>query len=294
MCRTFNGYKALRKKTKIMKSKFIKLSMVCLMATLVFTSCKKEVIVKELKVSVVKEWCIKLSTKYQVPAVVCNNQTGTVKLKLFSDNSLSYKIEVKGVEMGDKLVAAHIHEGNVLENGMVVLNFEPMFNEGNAMGVITNLRSSFADSLKNDMNELYFNVHSMQHPKGLVRGQLNVGIELADDVVLKGSNQNPAVPTMAKGLALIRLTSDKKLYSNVSIKDLESWDELLYAHIHKGNTGASGPVIVTLCMNAADFGMIKIFPLTDEVFMSIKKDYNYVNVHSKVYPKGIVRGQINN
>lgn len=294
MYRTFNGFKALRKKTIIMKSKFINLSMVGLMAALVFTSCKKEAPVKELKVSVVKEWSIDLSTKYQVPAVVCNNQTGKVKLQLFSDNSLSYKIEVKGVEKGDKLIAAHIHEGNVLENGMIVLGFDPMFTEGNAMGVITNLRSSFADSLKNDMNELYFNVHSKEHPKGLVRGQLNVGIELADDVVLKGSNQNPAVNTMAKGLALIRLTSDKKLYSNVTVKDLESWDELLYAHIHKGDTGANGPVIVTLCMNAADFGMIKINPLSDENFMIIKKDYNYVNVHSKAFPKGIVRGQINN
>lgn len=264
------------------------------MATLVFTSCKKEALVKTLKVGVVKEWCVKLSTKYQVPAVSCNSETGTVKLQLFSDNSLSYKIEVKDVELGDELVAAHIHEGNVLENGMIVLGFDPMFTGGKAMGVITNLRSSFADSLKSDMNELYFNVHSKKHPKGLVRGQLNVGIELADDVVLKGSNQTPAVNTMAKGLALIRLTSDKKLYSNVTVKDLESGDELLYAHIHKGDAGVNGSIIVNLCMNAADFGMIKINPLSDENFMIIKKDYNYVNVHSKAFPKGIVRGQINN
>lgn len=277
-----------------MKLKFIKLSLVCLMATLVFTSCKKEALVKTLKVGVVKEWCVKLSTKYQVPAVSCNSETGTVKLQLFSDNSLSYKIEVKDVELGDELVAAHIHEGNVLENGMIVLGFDPMFTGGKAMGVITNLRSSFADSLKSDMNELYFNVHSKKHPKGLVRGQLNVGIELADDVVLKGSNQTPAVNTMAKGLALIRLTSDKKLYSNVTVKDLESGDELLYAHIHKGDAGVNGSIIVNLCMNAADFGMIKINPLSDENFMIIKKDYNYVNVHSKAFPKGIVRGQINN
>lgn len=277
-----------------MKLKFIKLSLVCLMATLVFTSCKKEALVKTLKVGVVKEWCVKLSTKYQVPAVSCNSETGTVKLQLFSDNSLSYKIEVKDVELGDELVAAHIHEGNVLENGMIVLGFDPMFTGGKAMGVITNLRSSFADSLKSDMNELYFNVHSKKHPKGLVRGQLNVGIELADDVVLKGSNQTPAVNTMAKGLALIRLTSDKKLYSNVTVKDLESGDELLYAHIHKGDAGVNGSIIVNLCMNAADFGMIKINPLSDENFMIIKRDYNYVNVHSKAFPKGIVRGQINN
>lgn len=268
--------------------------MVCIIATMVFTSCKKDNVTKELKVTMVKEWCVKLSTKFQVPAVTCHNETGNVKLKLYSDNSLSYKIEVNGVEMGDELVAAHIHEGNVLENGSIVLGFDPMFTEGKAMGVITNLRSSFADSLMNDYNELYFNVHSKKHPKGLVRGQLNVGIELADDVVLLGSNQVPAVNTTAKGLALIRLTSDKKVYSNVMVKDLEAWDQLLVAHIHKGGAGMDGGIIVDLCKSAADFGMIKINQLSEANYMMIKNDYNYVNVHSKAYPHGIIRGQINN
>ena len=292
--RTFTDQYTFGKKTKFMKSKIIKLSLVCLAATMIFTSCKKENIAKDLKVSVLKEWNVDLSTKYQVPAVSCNHETGSVKLQLFSDNSLSYKIEVKDVEMGDELVAAHIHEGNVLENGMIVLGFDPMFSGGKAMGVITNLRSTFADSLLNDMNELYFNVHSKKHPKGLVRGQLNAMIVLADDVILKGDNQMPKVNTTAQGLALLRLTSDKKLYSNVTVKNLEGWDELLYAHIHKGDTGVNGPIIVNLCMSAAEFGIIKISPLSDENYMIIKKDYNYVNVHSKAYPKGIVRGQINN
>ena len=292
--RTFKRLKTFERKSKYMKLKFIKLSMVCIIATMVFTSCKKDNVAKVAEVSVVKEWSIMLSTKYQVPAVHCKNQTGTVKLKLYSDNSLSYKIDVKDVEWGDELVAAHIHEGNVLENGSIVLGLHPMFTGGKAMGVVTDLRSSFADSLKNDYNELYFNVHSKNHPKGLVRGQLNVGIELADDVELIGANQIPAVNTMAKGLALIRLTSDKKIYTNVSVKDLEAWDNLLAAHIHKGAAGVDGPVIVTLCSSAADFGMIKINQLSDENFMSVKNDYNYVNVHSKAYPHGLIRGQIYN
>ena len=43
-----------------------------------------------------------------------------------------------------------------------------------------------------------------------------------------------------------------------------------------------------------EFGTIKISPLTDETFKMVKSDYNYVNVHSKAHPKGIIRGQINN
>lgn len=278
-----------------MKIKFINLAMICLASSSVFISCKKESLQKETKeVVIVKEWTIPLSTKYQVPAVTCNKETGTVKLELFSDNSLKYVINVKDVEMGDELVAAHIHEGNVLENGSIVLGFMPMFTGGNAMGTLLDLRKSFVDSLKDYTNELYFNVHSKKHPKGLVRGQVNVGIELADDVILKGSNQVPAINTTAIGLGLLRLTSDKKLYSIVTVKDLEMGDKLLYAHIHKADTGVNGPVIISLCMNAADFGQIKINTLTDANFAIVKSDYIYVNAHSEKHPGGVVRGQVNN
>ena len=277
-----------------MKMKFIKLSMICLAPTLVFMSCKKESLQREANVVIVKEWSIPLSTKFQVPAVTCNKETGSVKLELFSDNSLKYSIKVKDVEMGDELVAAHIHEGNVLENGSIVLGLMPMFTGGNAMGTILDLRKTFVDSLKNNMNELYFNVHSKKHPKGLVRGQLNVGIELADDVVLKGTNQVPSVSTTATGLGLLRLTSDKKLYSLITVKDVEMGDNLLYAHIHRGLAGANGPVIISLCKDAADFGQIKINILTDANYAIVKSEYVYVNAHSTNHPGGIVRGQVSN
>ena len=275
--------------------KFIKLSMICLASSLVFISCKKESLQREANtVVLVKEWTIPLSTKFQVPAVTCNSETGSVKLELFSDNSLKYSIKVKDVEWGDELVAAHIHEGNVLENGSIVLGLMPMFTGGDAMGTIPDLRKTFADSLKSDVNELYFNVHSKKHPKGLVRGQVNVGIELADDVILKGTNQVPSISTTATGLGLLRLTSDKKLYSLITVKDLEWGDNLLVAHIHKAAAGVNGPVIISLCKDAADFGQIKINSLTDANFAIVKSDYIYVNAHSVNHPGGLVRGQVNN
>ena len=277
-----------------MKTKFIKLPLMCLASSLVFMACKKESLQREASVVIVKEWSIPLSTKFQVPAVTCNKETGTVKLELFSDNSLKYSIKVKDVEWGDELVAAHIHEGNVLENGSIVQGFMPMFIGGEAMGTLTDLRKTFVDSLKSDLNELYFNVHSKKHPKGLVRGQLNVGIELADDVILKGTNQVPAVSTTAIGLGLLRLTSDKKLYSLITVKDLDMGDKLLVAHIHKGDAGVNGPVIIGLCKDASDFGKIKINTLSDANFAIVKSEYIYVNAHSANHPGGLVRGQVKN
>jgi len=201
-------------------------------------------------------------------------------------------ITVNGLAAGDALVAAHIHAGNVISNGSVVLGLDPMFTGATATGTISNVRSSFVDSLKSDDNELYFNLHSTQQPGGLLRGQLNENIVVAEDVVLLGTNEVVPVTTMATGIAILRLTDRKKLYSRVTVTTLDAGDALMAAHIHTGAAGVNGGVIVTLCANAEDFGVAKMFTLTDPVFTSVKMDAVYVNAHSSIKPGGLVRGQI--
>ena len=274
----------------MIKIKFPQLGFACLAITLAFTACTKDQIAMAPKV--VKEWTIPLSTTYQNPAIAGRSETGTVMLKLLSDNSLAYTLSVTGLAYGDELVAAHIHTGNVAANGPVILPIDPVFTGSTATGVILNLRSSFADSLKSDLNELYFNIHSKQSPGGLVRGQLNVGIKFAADVVLSCNNQVPMTSTMTTGLSLLRLTTDKKLYSKLIVNNLAYGDNLLYAHIHKGAAGANGPVIINLAETAADFGVIKMFVLTDVNITSLTTEQVYVNVHSTNFPGGIIRGQI--
>lgn len=242
--------------------------------------------------TVVKEWNIALSTKNENPAPATRNETGTATMQLFSDNSLKYSISVSGLASGDALSAAHIHTGNVIVNGPIVLGLNPTFSGSTASGTLSNLRTTFVDSLKSDANELYFNVHSTQVGSGLLRGQLNTKLDMVADVALNGNNEVPAVPTAATGTALLRVTTNKQLFVRVSVAALESNDTLTFSHIHRGAAGANGAIILGLYTSAADFGTVKVFTVDDAQIAALKNDPLYVNVHSRRRPAGVVRGQV--
>lgn len=256
---------------------------------LLISSCTREG--EYFPPSKIKEWTIPLSAKNENPNPVNRNETGTALLELFSDNSLRYTITVEGLASGDQLQAAHLHAGNAITNGGVILDFAPTFSGNSATGTVFIPRQSLLDSL-NTGKEIYLNVHSTQVGTGLVRGQVNTTSEFSMDVPLSGANEVPANPTAATGVAMIRVTADKKLYVNITTTGLEADDEFRAAHIHTGATGVNGPVLVGLYSSAAEFGTTKTITLDDATLNSIKNDALYVNLHSKNFPAGIIRGQI--
>lgn len=274
-----------------MKKKIIQSALLFSAVTLLLTSCGKDDPAVPAA-TIVKEWSVPLSTTFENPARAGRSETGTATLQLYSDNSLKYTIAVTGLAAGDALIAAHIHTGDVITNGPVVLGLDPVFAGGNATGTISNVRTSFVDSLKTTTNELYFNVHSTQQPGGLVRGQMNIGIDLAADVALSGANEPTPVITTATGTASIRLTSDKKLYTKVTVINLEPVDALTAAHIHSGPAGVNGGVLIGIAGSAADFNIVKMITVSDVIFASLKAGPIYANAHSVNHPGGVVRGQI--
>ncbi|MCH5599145.1 CHRD domain-containing protein [Niabella ginsengisoli] len=243
----------------------------------------------------VKTWNLSLSGKNEIPASASNAATGTAMLSLLSDNSLKYEFNVTGLASGDALSNSHLHVGNAGSNGPVVLPITMTFTEGGTKGTITNLRKSLVDSLKSDENEIYFNVHSTMIPAGIVRAQLNTTVEFAMDVPLSSTNEvnptTPIVPT-ASGTAILRMTGNKMLYSNVSVTGLAATDKLSMAHIHAGASGANGAVLIALAATETDFGITKTITLADDQYNKLKTDALYVNAHSTTYPAGVARGQI--
>jgi hypothetical protein len=242
--------------------------------------------------TVVKEWDIALSAAYENPKPASRTETGNAKLQLMSDNTLKYTITVNSLASGDALTNSHLHVGNAISNGSVVLDLIPTFASGTATATLPALRTSLIDSLKSDDNEIYLNVHSTQVPSGLVRGQVNRKIELAADVAMNSANEVPAGTSVATGLALIRLTSDKKLYTRVTISNLEATDAMTAAHIHKGAVGANGSVLVGIYSAGSQFGTVTTTTVDDATITILKNDPLYVNAHSTVKPAGLVRGQI--
>ncbi|HSB92598.1 MAG TPA: CHRD domain-containing protein [Flavitalea sp.] len=242
--------------------------------------------------SVVKEWTVPLSAANENPAPAGRTEAGTAELQLLSDNSLKYTLTVTGLKADDQLSTAHLHTGDVITSGPVVLPLDPTFTGGNATGTVNGLRSSLVDSLKSASNEIYVNIHSTQVGSGLVRGQLNTNVEMASEVALSGANEVPAVNTTAAGMATLRLTSDKKLYSKITVEGLEANDTLTAAHIHPGGVGSNGGVLQGIYGSAAEFGTTRIIDVPDSIITKLKTDSLYVNAHSKRHPAGIIRGQI--
>ena len=260
---------------------------------LVIASCKNDSSGTPVPTpTIVKEWNIPMSAKYESPAPAGRSETGTANLKLMSDNSLEYTIAVTGLASGDALTAAHLHAGDAITSGPVILSLNPVFTAGSSTGIVNNLRASLIDSLKNAANDIYINAHTSQVGSGLVRGQLNTNIELAADVAMSSANEVPAGTSAATGLGLLRLTSDKKAYIKVTVTGLEAGDTLTAAHIHKAATGVNGPIILGFYGSAADFGTEKVVTVDDALFASLKTDAIYMNAHSKTKPGGLIRGQI--
>ena len=292
LCFLMVSYFIIKHKTISMKTLVLQ-SAILLTCTAFLFSCKKN---KDdgPTVTTVKEWNLTLSAKNENPAPAGRNETGSFVLRIMSDNSVQYTINVTGLAGGDALTSAHIHTGNPGVNGGVILNFAPAFAGSSASGSVANVRPTLLDSMKNGTAELYVNVHSTQVGSGLVRAQLNSTVQWAHDVALSGANEVPAVTTTATGTARFRLTTDGKLYYVVNVTGLVAGDgDLTAAHIHNGAAGANGTVLVGLISTVTDFGVNKQLQLTDVQKTAILGTAPlYVNAHSSIFTGGLVRGQI--
>lgn len=85
--------------------------------------------------------------------------------------SAFYYLRVKNIASP---TAAHIHQGKAGESGSVVLNFNPSFSNGVAVGAVS-LPAELAASVRQAPSDYYVNVHNAEFPAGAVRGQLGSG-----------------------------------------------------------------------------------------------------------------------
>ena len=233
---------------------------------------------------------VAMSAKFEVPAAPAGRaETASADLQLLSDNTLKYNIVVTNLSGSDALKAAHIHFGNAGVSGPIFISLDGTFSGSTVTGTVK-LSAGQADTLKN--MESYVNVHSTQFGGGLVRGQVDSKVVFAADVVLNGASEVPAVTTTATGLAVIRMTENKKLYVKTTITNLEAGDAMTFAHFHSGTSAVSGPVILGFYSSAADFGTLKTVSADDAFYNTLLTGAVYVNTHSSLHGSGLIRGQI--
>ena len=126
--------------------------------------------------------------------------------------------------------------------------------------------------------------------------------------VLEGLQEVPPVETNARGQARFRINDDEMgLQYRFTVNNLANMTQ---AHIHLGRRGENGPIVAFL-FGPVDPGITVtqgtvqgtlnqsslVGPLEGQPFSELisqmEAGNTYVNVHTKQYPAGEIRGQIN-
>ena len=116
----------------------------------------------------------------------------------------------------------------------------------------------------------------------------STGVAMAAQIKLSGDQEVPPVSTSAKGSGTITVKEDKSVSGSVKITGMNA----NAAHIHEGDPGTSGPVLIPLKKSGDSWSVPPGTKLTDAQYQSYQAGKLYVNVHSPKYKEGELRGQI--
>jgi len=121
---------------------------------------------------------------------------------------------------------------------------------------------------------------------GLVAGAGASAVDVK--VKLSGAEEVPPVQTQASGSGTITVGDDGAVSGSITTTGVEA----KAAHIHMGEAGTAGPVIVPLVKDGSTFKVAAGAKLTGEQQKAFLAGGLYVNVHSAAHPTGEIRGQI--
>ncbi len=108
-------------------------------------------------------------------------------------------------------------------------------------------------------------------------------------VTLSGAAEVPPVSTSASGSGTITINDDKSVNGSITTTGIVG----IAAHIHVGEMGKNGPVIIPLTKSGDDGWTVPSgAKLTDAQFNSFKAGNLYVNVHSAANKGGEIRAQL--
>jgi hypothetical protein len=121
-------------------------------------------------------------------------------------------------------------------------------------------------------------------------GLVFAGAASATDVkvTLAGAQEVPPVDTKAGGSGTISVAADGAVSGSVSVSGLEA----KAAHIHIGEAGKAGPVIIPLTKDGDTFKVPAGAKLDADQLKAFAAGGLYVNVHSPAHPGGEIRAQL--
>ncbi|WP_088328946.1 CHRD domain-containing protein [Lacimicrobium sp. SS2-24] len=202
-------------------------------------------------------------------------------------NTLAVKLVAvtSGVE---DATMAHIHAGYAGENGGVYVALEQHPDNFNVWMTPDGAMLDEANAAQLLEGGHYVNVHTPANPSGELRGQITPANIEVYGVVASGDQEVPAVETDASGVGAITLNT-----STMTIKAILNLSDISpnAGHIHAGNAGENGPVVVALENPEAGLWTLDA-TLTSEQMAVMQADGLYTNFHTDAFPDGEIRGQI--
>ncbi len=271
----------------------------------------------------------RLSTDNENPAITGLNALGSVQVKATVNRDAGGAV-TSGTVVFDAvydfpgavtLTGFHIHHGAVGENGPVVINSglkseESSTGKGN-LNFTTPLLTTEAqlaalDGLTKTPYQYYVNLHTPDHPAGVVRGQLTSETHFYKATLLP-SNENPAITDLnasAPVLVALDVTRDAtgQITSGAIMFDANysfpGAVTITGFHIHSGLPSENGPVVInsgteSFTDSTGTGKLVKVLSLpTSDTTLSTLRDLVatpqkfYVNIHTSDHPAGVMRAQL--
>ena len=197
---------------------------------------------------------------------------------------------------------AHMHAGQVGQNGDILLHLEVDLNPGGRSGTFSGSKTLTADELVTfKAGGYYIVVHSEAYNAGELRGQVsNTPIPRTTDytVLLSGDAQVPPTPSSATGLAKVILAG-KTLTIEGAVSGLSS--DLNAAqgsavNLSYGKPGQTGPIFYSLEVRPDPDGRGGRFSfsqtLPDDDLAVFEAGNFYLSVATETYKDGELRAQL--
>ncbi|TAH37421.1 MAG: CHRD domain-containing protein [Planctomycetota bacterium] len=205
---------------------------------------------------------------------------GWAEFTLNTDGSLGYRVETWGLSG----TAAHIHTGTAGSSGSVL--FPLAGGPESWIGVTPPLAAADVAALRSA--GLYVNVHTVAHPGGEIRGQ----IDASPRVFAAHCNGAQVVlhnPTTETAEGRLTVDDDRSITYHVESATYTGYA----AHIHLGGPGVNGAIVFALQGGPLVWSGTTA-PMTPEQFTIMQAGGYYVNIHHSITPGDEIRGQILN
>jgi hypothetical protein len=222
---------------------------------------------------------------------------GVVTAQLNPDKT---ELTLNGVASGlsGKITAGHIHKGAQGSKGDPVKTLTIKDNGFSLTWKSSDSDQPLSKELLDELSKgnLYLNLHTEAHTDGEVRGQLQLSDAQNFAVLLEGGQEVPSTESGALGAARVSLNAEQnQLTVKGSFINLSG--PATGAHIHKSPKGANGDVLKALVIQGNNLSLTwsktdSSTPLTAGTVQDLLQGNLYINVHSKAYPNGEIRGQI--